>query len=75
MAMQSHWTRLQELIGLLLSTGCLKKEFYNGIPNVTVWLMLRKRLQLKAYKLSIFQGVKCKRVGNTRHTVTFGIPF
>jgi hypothetical protein len=24
-----------------------------GIPNVTVWLVLRKRLRLKAYKLSI----------------------
>jgi hypothetical protein len=28
-------------------------ELYNGIPNVTVWRMLRKRLRSKAYKLSI----------------------
>jgi hypothetical protein len=26
-----------------------------GIPNVTVWGVLRKRLRLKAYKLSIVQ--------------------
>jgi hypothetical protein len=30
-----------------------QKEFYNGIPNVAVWRLLRKRLHLKAYKLSI----------------------
>jgi hypothetical protein len=29
------------------------EEPYNGIPNVTVWRVLRKRLHLKAYKLSI----------------------
>jgi hypothetical protein len=34
---------------------CFKKERYNGIPNVTVWQVLRKYLCLKAYKLSIFQ--------------------
>jgi hypothetical protein len=27
-----------------------EKELYNGIPNVTVWRMLRRRLQLKEYK-------------------------
>jgi hypothetical protein len=31
----------------------LKKELYSGIPNITVWRVLRKRLHLKAYKLSI----------------------
>jgi hypothetical protein len=35
-----------------------KKEFYNGNPNGIVWLVLQKRLHLKAYKLSIFQGVE-----------------
>jgi hypothetical protein len=30
-----------------------QKELYNGIPNVTVWQMLGKRLHLKAYKLPI----------------------
>jgi hypothetical protein len=30
--------------------GCLKKNF---IQNVAVWRVLRKRLHLKAYKLSI----------------------
>jgi hypothetical protein len=34
-----------------------QKELYNGISNVTVWRVLRKRLHLKAYKLSI-QGVE-----------------
>jgi hypothetical protein len=34
----------------------VSKKFYDGIPNVTVWLVLRKRLHLKAYKLSIVQG-------------------
>jgi hypothetical protein len=31
-----------------------QKELYNGIPNV-VWRVLRKRLHLKACKLSIVQ--------------------
>jgi hypothetical protein len=35
-----------------------KKELNNDIPNVTVWKVLRKHLNLKAYKLSIIQGVK-----------------
>jgi hypothetical protein len=35
-----------------------RKELYNGIPNVTVWRMLRKHLRIKAYKLSIVQGVE-----------------
>jgi hypothetical protein len=34
-----------------------QKELYNGIANVTVWRVLRKRLHLKAYKLSIMQDV------------------
>jgi hypothetical protein len=35
-----------------------QKELHNGIPNVGVWRVLRKRLHLKAYKLSIVQGVE-----------------
>jgi hypothetical protein len=35
------------------NAGSLKEETYNGIPNVTLWPELRKRLQLKAYKLFI----------------------
>jgi hypothetical protein len=31
----------------------VSKELYNDIRNVTVWRALRKRLHLKAYKLSI----------------------
>jgi hypothetical protein len=30
-----------------------RKELYSGIPNVTMWRVLRKRLHLKAYKLAI----------------------
>jgi hypothetical protein len=32
-----------------------QKEIYNGSPNVIVWRVLRKRLYLKACKLSIVQ--------------------
>jgi hypothetical protein len=35
-----------------------KKELYNGIPNVTLWRLLRKCLRLEMYKLSIVQGVE-----------------
>jgi hypothetical protein len=35
-----------------------QKELYNGITNITVWQVLGKRLHLKAYKLSIVEGVK-----------------
>jgi hypothetical protein len=35
-----------------------QKELYNSIPNVTVWRVLRKRLHLKAYKLSIVQHLE-----------------
>jgi hypothetical protein len=38
-------------------TGCFKKELYSGIPNVTLWQVLRKRLYLKVYKLCIVQGI------------------
>jgi hypothetical protein len=52
------------------------------VPNVAVWRVLRKRLQLKAYMLSIVLGVErwivCTPLSvnilrNTRNTVTFGI--
>jgi hypothetical protein len=35
-----------------------QKELYNCIPSVTVWRVLRKRLRLKVYKLSIVQHVQ-----------------
>jgi hypothetical protein len=34
-----------------------RKELYSGIPNDTMWRVLLKRVHLKAYKLSIVQGV------------------
>jgi hypothetical protein len=30
------------------NAGCFKRHLYNGILNVTMWLVLRKRLHLKA---------------------------
>jgi hypothetical protein len=44
----------------MTSTGnaLFKKGFYNGTPNAAVWRMLRKRMRLKAYKLSIVEGVE-----------------
>jgi hypothetical protein len=42
----------------LVMQGFFQKELYNGIPNVTVWRVLRKRLHLKAYKLSTVQGAE-----------------
>jgi hypothetical protein len=35
-----------------------KKELYSSILNVAVWRVLRERLHLKAYKLSIAQHVE-----------------
>jgi hypothetical protein len=34
-----------------------QEELYSHFHNVAVWLMLRKHLDLKAYELSIIQGV------------------
>jgi hypothetical protein len=36
----------------------VSEELYNGIPNVSVWRVLRKRLHLKANKLSISQSAE-----------------
>jgi hypothetical protein len=38
-----------------------QKDLRSGIPNITLWRVLRKRLHLKAYKLSIAQGVQRRR--------------
>jgi hypothetical protein len=35
---------------------------HNGIPNVTVWRVLRKSLHLKKYKLSIVQHFRCMNI-------------
>jgi hypothetical protein len=37
------------------NAGRFKKERYNGIPEFIVWQVLRKRLHLRTYKLSIVQ--------------------
>jgi hypothetical protein len=44
-----------------------QKELYNGIPNVTVWRVLRKTLHLKAYKLSIVQRLETPFTAGGRH--------
>jgi hypothetical protein len=47
-----------------------QKELYNGIPNATAWRVLRKRLHLKAYQLSVVQAVKLRQRGRpTRKTI------
>jgi hypothetical protein len=40
-----------------------QKELYNGIPNATMWRILRKRLEQDVQGFLI-----------TRHTITFEIP-
>jgi hypothetical protein len=45
-------------------TGCLKKSYFCSHRNVTMRRVLRKRLELNAYKLFIVQ--------HHHHTVTFG---
>jgi hypothetical protein len=39
-----------------------QKELCNGIPNVTVWRVLRKCLHLKAYKLSFLEHLELRIV-------------
>jgi hypothetical protein len=34
------------------------KNLYSAIPNVTAWTVLRKRLNLKAYKISIVEHLE-----------------
>jgi hypothetical protein len=48
-----------ELFQTLIIIQGVSKELYNDILNVAVWRVLRKRLHLKEYKLSI--AFKCKR--------------
>jgi hypothetical protein len=59
----------------------VSEKFYNGILNVNLWRVLRKRLYLRqTFHLSTFwmmnslYASKCERFRNTRDTVTFGIP-
>jgi hypothetical protein len=58
-----------------LTTRCFKKELYNFIPNVTVGRVLRKRLHLKAYKLSIVQHLERQQHLEYRCKVLFETPF
>jgi hypothetical protein len=44
-----------------------QKELYNGIPNATAWQVLRKRLHLKEYKLSIVGGAELEGTLCTLH--------
>jgi hypothetical protein len=49
-----------------------QKELYSGVPNVTVWRVLRKRLHLKAYKLSIVQHLDQSRIVVSHVTLRCG---
>jgi hypothetical protein len=54
-----------------------QNESYNDIPRVTVWRVLRKRLHLKAYKLSNVQHLERSIVcmPSSVNTVIFAIRF
>jgi hypothetical protein len=56
-------------------TGCLKKELYNGIPNVPVRRVLQKHLHLKQFN-TLNDGQFCMPLSvNVFITLaTFGIP-
>jgi hypothetical protein len=63
---------------LPLSTGCFKKELYNGIPNVTVWRVLRKSLQLKVWEVSMggsHKGVQTTHLSTITIQVKLGMVF
>jgi hypothetical protein len=77
-------TRWQDALSVLTARKyrVFQKELWNGIPNVTVWRVLRKRLHLNAYKLSFVESVGrwivCMPLSvnlflNTRYTLEFGI--
>jgi hypothetical protein len=44
------------------NAGCFKKGFTIVFSNVTVWRVSRKRLQLKAYKLSVVEDLDYTKV-------------
>jgi hypothetical protein len=46
-----HWKVSEEAY----KPRMFQEEFYSCIPNITVWPLIRKRLHLKAYKLSIVE--------------------
>jgi hypothetical protein len=52
-----------------------QKELYNGIPNVAMWRVIRRRLHLKTYKLSTVQGVPVIEVlrDQTNYVVIFAL--
>jgi hypothetical protein len=77
------------LVVFLLACDCslrcviesVSKKLYSDNPNVPLWRVLRKRLHLKAYKLSFVRHLerriicgplKYKRFRKTRHRATFG---
>jgi hypothetical protein len=41
-----HLWLLRFNVAFIDNSGCFKKKLYNGIANVTVWRVLRKRLYL-----------------------------
>jgi hypothetical protein len=57
---------LSAVVTFVIIYRVIQKELYNGIPNVTVWRVLPKRLHLKEYKLSIVHG-KIKPIFTNLH--------
>jgi hypothetical protein len=55
----SSWSASQHMPGLRKNIySVFQKEIYNDIPNAIMWRVLRKRLHLTAYKLSIFRHLE-----------------
>jgi hypothetical protein len=73
------WIHLQQIcVNVKNNITMFQKGLSSGNPNVTVWRVLWKWLHLKAYKLSIVQGVerwivctsfKCKRFRTIWYTI------
>jgi hypothetical protein len=51
-------TKQRRLVSKSSLYRMLQKQLYNGISNITVWRVLRRRLHLEAYKLSIVQHLE-----------------
>jgi hypothetical protein len=57
------------IVSMCTKYRVFRKQPHNGIANVTVWRVLRKRLHLNAYKprtMDNLYAFKCKRFRNIR---------
>jgi hypothetical protein len=53
-----HNCHFENLKSYIVLYRIFQKKIYNDIPNVNVWRALRKGLQLKEYKLPLFQDIE-----------------